>query len=95
MGYLLMSIKNWYAWSSESEFNVWHNNVIRSLNLPQVNLNLATGLPDADAQMTLAYTEIRKVAKNDYRAIVEIEVAEQFMQGLGELSDAPPKTIEV
>jgi hypothetical protein len=88
MGCVLM--ENWYTWSTEQAFDVWHQTVITDMNLPRIGFNQATGEPQPEKAQTTAYTEVVLVAQGDYRAIVEDAVATQFADHLGTLSEAPP-----
>jgi hypothetical protein len=47
---------NWYEWNSQEEFDVWHDALCVELGYPLTPVNQATGLPDEDAQKTVAYT---------------------------------------
>lgn len=84
-----MKNKNWYSWESLESFDAWHVNVVKSLNLPRVGYNAATNEEQPEAQWTTSYTQVREIGSNDWRGIVESEVAEQFAEGLGELSSEP------
>lgn len=79
----------WYSWTSKEDFDVWHNQVIESLNLPRIGYNSATGEANPTAQQTTAYTEAVKIAVDDWRAPVERKIADIFADGLGQLCEAP------
>lgn len=85
-----MPATNWYTWPTQADFDMWHDNVVQTLNLPRIGFNAATGLPDPDAQATTAYTAVTEVAAEDWRAPVEQHVASDFADGLGVLSESPP-----
>lgn len=82
--------KHWYSWPTLSAFDNWHNNVIASLNLPRHGHNAATGEIDTNAQATTSYTVPLQIANDDWRAMVEDEIASNFADGLG-LPSQPPK----
>lgn len=79
-----------YVWSSVDAFNSWHDATCTLLGIPHANRNSATGEIDEDAQWTTAYTEVIKIAEDDWRAYVEDKVAELNPDGLGVPSDLPP-----
>lgn len=80
---------NWYTWSSLENFNSWHSSVIAGLGLPRIGYNSATGLPEPGKQMTTSYTEVTEVAENDWRAPVQQDIADIYLDGLGSLSTSP------
>ena len=82
--------KNWYTWRTLSEFEIWHSNVITGLNLPRLGQNAATGKIDLNAQATTSYTVAIQITNDDWRAMVEDEIASNFADGLG-LPSQPPK----
>ena len=82
--------KNWYTWPTLSEFEIWHSNVITGLNLPRLGQNAATGEIDLNAQATTSYTVAIQISNDDWRAMVEDEIASNFADGLG-LPSQPPK----
>ena len=87
MGNALM---RWYKWSSLNDFNVWHNEIKKQLNLPKMSVDF-TGQIVPNAVINSAYTQIHKVAENDYRALV----ADEYVDGL-ELSENPfPSNYEI
>jgi hypothetical protein len=79
MGGLLMH----YQWTSRADFDTWHTVVCDALGIPHPNHNAATGELDLNAQWTTAYTDVVKVADDDWRAFVEDNIATQFPDGLG------------
>lgn len=79
-----------YRWSTLDAFNAWHDATCSLLGIPHPNRNAATGEVDPDAQWTTAYTEVIRVADDDWRAYVEDTVAELNPEGLGVPSDPPP-----
>lgn len=85
----------WYKWLSEEDFNNWHEKVIKGLSLPKYGVNQKTGEIDENTQQTTSYTELVFVYKNDYRAMVEEHIANQYNKGLGVLSETPPFNIEL
>jgi 2',3'-cyclic-nucleotide 2'-phosphodiesterase (5'-nucleotidase family) len=85
-----MNKKNWYKWANLDSFNLWHKEVIQNLNLPRLGVNAETNEIDENAVGTTSYTQIYELAADDYRAIVETEIAKQFSNGIGELSVSPP-----
>ena len=84
----------WYRWSSQSSFDVWHQQVIADLGLPRVGVNAKTGEPQPDKQATTAYTSVVRAGLRDWRAPVEQEIAERFADGLGVPSE-PPADVDV
>ena len=80
----------WYRWSDLEAFTVWHTAACAALNIPHAGNNAATGELDPDAQWTTAYTSVIEVGPDDWRAVVEPQVAELVPTGLGEPSDPPP-----
>lgn len=84
-------MKAWYSWPTVSAFDAWHAAVVEALNLPRVGVNQATGEPEPAAQWTTAYTEITEVGPGDFRAPVDDHVAVHYAEGLGALSDPPPR----
>lgn len=83
-------MKNWYTWPTQQAFDSWHQTVIDAMNLPRVGVNQATGEPQHNKTQTTAYTALVFVIDGDWRAMLEDEVATQFSDGLGTLSEAPP-----
>ena len=81
---------NWYTWTTQQDFNNWHQTVITGLHLPRVGINQATGRPEPDKQQTTAYTSVTEVAANDWRAPVDADVATTYATGLGTPCDPPP-----
>lgn len=81
---------DWYSWPSLASFDAWHATVCASLDIPHPGRNEATGEVDLEAQWTTAYTVATEVAADDWRAVVEGAVAEQYAAGLGEPCDPPP-----
>lgn len=51
----------WYEWGSQGEFDTWHDALCEQLGYPITGLNQATGLPDENAQKTIAYTNATQV----------------------------------
>jgi len=47
---------NWYEWNTQADFDTWHNALCDELGYPLTPVNQATGLPDENAQKTIAYT---------------------------------------
>ena len=85
-----MKLKQWYTWASQEAFDSWHQLVIEALGLPRPGINAKTGHVDVTAAWTTAYTTATEVAEGDWRAMVEQHIAEQFSEGLGDASEAPP-----
>ena len=83
-----------YRWPSLAAFDAWHNTVCTALGIPYPNRNVATGEVDEDAQWTTAYTSVVEVAPDDWRALVDAEVAADFPTGLGTPSEAPSAPLE-
>lgn len=90
-----MKLKQWYTWASQEAFDSWHEPVVASLQLPRPGTNLRTGHVDVTAAWTTAYTQVTEVAEGDWRAVVEQHIAEQFGDGLGAVSEAPPMPEEM
>lgn len=82
-------MENWYTWPSQEAFDTWHQIVIDAMNLPRVGFNQATGEPQPDKTQTTAYTAVVFVVDGDWRARVEDDVASQFLEGLGIISEPP------
>lgn len=80
----------WYRWTDQAAFDVWHAAACAALGIPHAGHNAATGVIDEQAQWTTAYTSVTEVGPDDWRAVVEPEVAELVPDGLGEPSDPPP-----
>lgn len=80
----------WYLWLTEADFNAWHMTTCAMLGIPHPGYNEATGDIDPDAQWTTAYTSVTEVAADDWRAIVEPDVAALNPDGLGTPCDPPP-----
>lgn len=51
----------WYEWNTLAVFNIWHNDLCEQLGYPLTGDNQASGLPDENAQKTIAYTNATKV----------------------------------
>ena len=81
---------NWYTWTTQQDFNDWHQTVTTGLHLPRVGINQSTGRPEPDKQQTTAYTSVTEVAANDWRAPVDADVATTYATGLGTPCDPPP-----
>lgn len=81
---------NWYTWTTQQDFNDWHQTVITGLHLPRVGINQATGQAEPTKQLTLYYTSVTEVAADDWRAPVEDSVATTYATGLGTPCDPPP-----
>lgn len=88
-------MKQWYSWSSIEAFNAWHDPIVADLNLPRIGTNQATGEPEPSKNRTTSYTSVVEVSPNDFRAMVESEIAEQWPNGLGQISTSPPVTEDV
>lgn len=84
------SLMQWYLWPSEADFDAWHATVCIGLGIPHPGINDATGETDPDAQWTTAYTAAAEVAADDWRAIVEPDIAATYPDGLGTPCDPPP-----
>ena len=80
----------WYRWTDLAAFDAWHTAACATLDIPHAGFNAATGELDPDAQWTTAYTSVIEVAPDDWRGVVEAQVAELVPTGLGEPSDPPP-----
>lgn len=80
----------WYSWASSDRFDAWHDTVCAALGLPKPGRNAATGEIDLDAQWTTAYTVAVEVTADDWRAVVEDEIAAAHPAGLGVPCDPPP-----
>ena len=80
----------WFSWKSLEDFNLWHNNVMKELKIPKHGVNQKTNKIDELSEPTTKYTDLIKVDKNDFRAFVEEEIANQFKNNLGEPSESPP-----
>jgi len=80
----------WYLWADLATFTVWHTAACAALNIPHPGANAATGVLDIDAQWTTAYTSVVHVGPDDWRAVVEPQVADLVPTGLGVPSDPPP-----
>jgi hypothetical protein len=80
----------WYSWPDEQSFDAWHTAACTALGIPHPGYNDATGEVDPDAQWTTAYTAAVEVAADDWRAIVEPDVAQLVPDGLGTPCDPPP-----
>lgn len=80
----------WRTWQSRTEFDAWHATVCTGLGIPHPGVNVATGEVDPDAQWTTAYTDVVEVAADDWRAVVEDEIAAAYPDGLGVPCDPPP-----
>jgi hypothetical protein len=83
-------MKQWYTWATVEAFDAWHEVVKQALELPKPGINAKTGHVDVTATWTTDYTSITEVAEGDYRAMVQESIAEQFSEGLGAISEAPP-----
>ena len=83
-------MKQWYTWATIEAFDAWHEVVKQALGLPRPGINAKTGHVDVTAAWTTGYTTITEVAEGDYRAMVQDKIAEQFSEGLGAISEAPP-----
>lgn len=77
------SLKNWYKWSSLEDFDNWHNEIKITLGLPKPSID-KEGNELPDSIINSQYTECHKINDNDFRALVEEELAD----GL-ELSENP------
>ncbi len=44
-------------WDTKQSFDEWHDALCVQLGYPKIGYNQATGLPDENAQKTVAYTE--------------------------------------
>lgn len=86
---------NWYSWISLAAFDAWHSTVCNGLGIPHPNYNAATGEIDSDAAWTTKYTDVYEVAPDDWRAIVYDDIANDYSDGLGAPSEAPPSPLEV
>jgi len=80
----------WRQWTSLAAFDAWHDAACAALGIPHPGRNAATGEIDEDAQWTIAYTEPTVVADDDWRAVVEADVAQLVSDGLGVPCDPPP-----
>lgn len=83
-------MNQWYTWSSQENFGLWHAAACASLGIPHPGYNEATGEVDEHAQWTTAYTSVVEVTVDDWRAFVEESVAVLVPDGLGTPSEAPP-----
>jgi hypothetical protein len=88
-------MKQWYTWTTVEAFDAWHDVVKQALGLPKPGINAKTGHVDVTAAWTTDYTSIIEVVEGDYRAMVQESIAEQFSEGLGALSEAPPLPEEI
>jgi hypothetical protein len=86
MGGVLM----WRQWADLASFTVWHTAACAALGIPHPGNNAATGDLDEAAQWTTAYTDPVVVTADDVRAVVEPDVAELVLDGLGVPCDPPP-----
>lgn len=80
----------WYSWQTVGAFDAWHATVCAALGIPHPGRNAATGEIDDDAQWTTAYTSVTEVAADDWRAVVEDDIAADYPDGLGVPCDPPP-----
>jgi len=83
-------MNQWYTWATVEAFDAWHEVIKQALGLPKPGINAKTGHVDVTAAWTTGYTTITEIAEGDYRATVEDTIAEQFSEGLGTISEAPP-----
>jgi hypothetical protein len=81
----------WYRWTDLAAFTVWHTAARAALGIPHAGYNAATGVIDEQAQWTTAYTSVIEVGPDDWRAVVEPQVAELVPTGLGVSCDPPPE----
>lgn len=79
----------WYTWSSQTDFETWHTTVCQGLGIPHPNHNGATGEVDPDATWTLRYTDVHEISPDDWRAVVDDDVAGVYQSGLGQPSSEP------
>ena len=70
-------MSNWYKWDSIESFNTWHEVVKIELGLPQPSVK-ADGTEVVGGIITNNYTIPVIVAKNDVRAIVEDDNAQEL-----------------
>ena len=90
-----MKLKQWYKWVKKEDFDIWHKKVIKRLGLPIYGVNQKTGYIDKTAAATTSYTHLIEIKEGDYRAMVEEHIANQYKEGLGVLSEAPPLPNEI
>lgn len=81
---------NWYEWTTEEEFNLWHDAIRARLNYPLASYNQATGELDESAPLTTAYTSV-KLVEGKYIGRVEESEAE----GLTATDLRPPLPAEL
>ena len=81
---------DWYSWPDLQSFDAWHTVTCTMLGIPHPGHNAATGELDPDAQWTTAYTTAVEVTADDWRAVVEPDIAALNPDGLGQPCDPPP-----
>lgn len=81
---------NFYEWSTEEEFNIWHDAIRKRLNYPLAGYIQATGELDESAPLTTEYTSV-KLVQDKYIGQVEESEAE----GLALTDLRPPLPIEL
>jgi hypothetical protein len=66
----------WYKFTSEQDFDVWHDQIKESLDFPLPSIDIDGNV--VGEPYTTQYTYAVKVSDNDWRAIVD----EQYAEGL-------------
>ena len=79
---------NWYEWNTQADFDTWHDALCDELGYPLTPVNQKTGLPDEDAQKTIAYT--RSILIGD-KAIAQVD--DEYADGLT-ITDLRPIVVD-